>query len=182
MLRNLSKKLKEPNFHRQFFTHKLRPLMSVATPQAVGLQGPLRRVVFVGLYEFIAIVVSSLIFMAVGQEAGSSGVMAVAASTIAICWNITFNWLFEKWELRQTRKGRSLLRRIAHAIGFEGGIAAMLIPLMAWWFGISLWEATVMEAGLLVFFFLYTFVFNWCFDRFFGLPASAQALPATAAA
>ena len=156
--------------------------MSVATPQAVGLQGPLRRVAFVGLYEFIAIVVSSLIFMAVGQEAGSSGVMAVAASTIAICWNITFNWLFEKWELRQTRKGRSLLRRIAHAIGFEGGIAAMLIPLMAWWFGISLWEATVMEAGLLVFFFLYTFVFNWCFDRCFGLPASAQALPTTAAA
>lgn len=156
--------------------------MSVATPKAVGLQGPLRRVVFVGLYEFIAIVVSSLIFMAVGQEAGSSGVMAVAASTIAICWNITFNWLFEKWELRQTRKGRSLLRRIAHAIGFEGGIAAMLIPLMAWWFGISLWEATVMEAGLLVFFFLYTFVFNWCFDRCFGLPASAQALPTTAAA
>lgn len=150
--------------------------MSVATPQTVGLQGPLRRVVFVGLYEFIAIVVSSLIFMAVGQEAGSSGVMAVAASTIAICWNITFNWLFEKWELRQTRKGRSLLRRIAHAIGFEGGIAAMLIPLMAWWFEISLWEATVLEAGILTFFLIYTYVFNWCFDRIFGLPASAQVL------
>ncbi len=70
MVLNLSEKLKEPNFHRQFFTHKLRPLMSVATPQAVGLQGPLRRVVFVGLYEFIAIVVSSLIFMAVGQRGG----------------------------------------------------------------------------------------------------------------
>ena len=156
--------------------------MSVHTPKAVGLQGPLRRVVFVGLYEFIAIVVSSLIFMAVGQDASASGVMAVAASTIAICWNITFNWLFEKWELRQTKKGRSLLRRIVHAVGFEGGIAAMLIPLMAWWFGISLWEATVMEAGLLVFFFLYTFVFNWCFDRIFGLPASAQNLTPIATA
>ena len=156
--------------------------MSVHTPKAVGLQGPLRRVVFVGLYEFIAIVVSSLIFMAVGQDAGSSGVMAVAASTIAICWNLTFNWLFEKWEARQTKKGRSLLRRIVHAVGFEGGIAAMLIPLMAWWFEISLWEATVMEAGLLVFFFLYTFVFNWCFDRIFGLPASAQNLSPVATA
>ena len=156
--------------------------MSVHIPKAVGLQGPLRRVVFVGLYEFIAIVVSSLIFMAVGQDAGSSGVMAVAASTIAICWNLTFNWLFEKWEARQTKKGRSLLRRIVHAVGFEGGIAAMLIPLMAWWFEISLWEATVMEAGLLVFFFLYTFVFNWCFDRIFGLPASAQNLATVATA
>ncbi|MBD7959625.1 MAG: PACE efflux transporter [Comamonas sp.] len=151
--------------------------MSVHTPKATGLQGAKRRVVFVGLYELIAILCASLLFMAIGQDASASGGMAVAASTIAIAWNITFNWLFEKWELRQTKKGRSLLRRIAHAVGFEGGIAAMLIPLMAWWFSISLWEATVMEAGLLVFFMLYTFVFNWSFDRIFGLPASAQLLP-----
>lgn len=151
--------------------------MSVLTSQATGLQGVKRRVVFVGLYEFIAIVVSSLLFMAIGQEASASGVMAVAASTIAIGWNITFNWLFEKWESGQSQKGRSLLRRIVHAIGFEGGIAAMLIPLMAWWFDISLWEATVLEAGILVFFMVYTFVFNWAFDRIFGLPASAQPLP-----
>ena len=57
----------------------------------------------------------------------------------------------------------------------------MLIPLMAWWFNISLWEAAVMEAGLLVFFMVYTFAFNWAFDRIFGLPASAQALSASEA-
>lgn len=147
-----------------------------ASSSPSGLQGPWRRVVFVGLYELIAIVVSSLLFMATGQSTGDSGVMAVAATTIAIAWNLAFNWLFEQWELRQTQKGRSLLRRIAHAIGFEGGIAAMLIPLMAWWFNISLWEATVLEAGLLVFFMVYTFLFNWAFDRIFGLPASAQNL------
>lgn len=146
------------------------------TQQAVGLQGAKRRVIFVGLYELIAIAVSSLLFMAIGQDAGASGVMAVAASTIAIGWNLAFNWLFEKWEAGQSQKGRSLLRRIVHAIGFEGGIAAMLIPLMAWWFNISLWEATVLEAGILVFFMVYTFAFNWAFDRIFGLPASAQAL------
>lgn len=175
MVSNLSEKLKEPNFSYPFSTHKLA-VMSVHTSKAMGLQGVKRRVVFVGLYELIAIVCASLLFMAIGQDAGSSGGMAVAASTIAIIWNLTFNWLFEQWELRQTQKGRSLLRRIAHAVGFEGGIAAMLIPLMAWWFNISLWEATVMEAGLLVFFMVYTFVFNWSFDRIFGLPASAQLL------
>lgn len=144
--------------------------------QATGLQGPWRRVVFVGLYEFIAIVVCSVLFMAIGQEAAASGAMAVVSSLIAIAWNLIFNWMFEKWEARQTQKGRSVLRRVVHAIGFEGGIAAMLIPLMAWWFGISLWEATVLEAGILVFFMLYTFAFNWGFDRIFGLPASAQPL------
>lgn len=155
------------------------PIASPPSP-VTGLQGPKRRILYVGLYEAIAILVSSLIFVAIGQKASDSGVMAVAASVIAIGWNLTFNYLFEKWESRQRIKGRSILRRIVHAIGFEGGIAAMLIPLMAWWFDISLWEAAVMEAGLLVFFMVYTFVFNWCFDRVLGLPASAQALPTTA--
>lgn len=147
-----------------------------ATTHAVGLQGPKRRVVFVTLYEIIAIIVSSLLFMAIGQGAGASGAMAVAASVIAIVWNLTFNALFERWEARQRVKGRSVLRRVVHAVGFEGGLALVLIPLMAWWFGVSLWEATLMEAGLLLFFLVYTYVFNWTFDRVFGLPASAQSL------
>lgn len=142
--------------------------------QATGLQGPWRRVIYVGLYETIAIIVSSGMFMALGQNAGHSGAMAVAASTIAIIWNVTFNTLFEKWEASQTVKGRSIARRVAHALGFEGGLAFILIPLMAWWFSVSLWEATLMEAGLLVFFLVYTYAFNWSFDRIFGLPASAQ--------
>ena len=144
------------------------------SPSATGLQGPVRRFVFVTLYELIAIIVSSVLFMAIGLEAGASGVMAVVASTLAIVWNVTFNHLFERWEARQTVKGRSVRRRAVHAMGFEGGLALMLIPLMAWWFDISLWQATVMEAGLLVFFLIYTYVFNWTFDRVFGLPASAQ--------
>jgi len=144
------------------------------TPQFVGLQGARRRVIYVALYEAIAIAVSSLLFMAIGQGAGASGAMAVVASAIAIMWNLSFNMLFEQWEARQQVKGRSVLRRIAHAIGFEGGLALVLIPLMAWWFGVSLWQATLMEAGLLVFFLVYTYVFNWSFDRVFGLPASAQ--------
>lgn len=151
-------------------------MSSITTQQAVGLQGPWRRVVFVGLYETIAIIACSALFMAIGQEAASSGAMAVVSSAIAIAWNVIFNWLFEKWEARQTKKGRSVLRRVAHAIGFEGGIAAMLIPLMAWWFDISLWQAAVLEAGILTFFLIYTYVFNWAFDRIFGLPASAQVL------
>ncbi len=144
------------------------------SPSATGLQGPVRRFVFVTLYELIAIIVSSVLFMAIGLEAGASGVMAVVASTLAIVWNVTFNHLFERWEARQTVKGRSVRRRAVHAMGFEGGLALMLIPLMAWWFEVSLWQATWMEAGLLLFFLVYTYAFNWAFDHIFGLPASAQ--------
>ena len=154
------------------------PASSCATPPhppgPSGLQGLLRRMLFVSLYEGIAIAGSSVLFMALGQSAGTSGSMAVAASTLAIVWNLTFNYFFERWEVRQPVKGRSIRRRIAHAVGFEGGLATVLIPLMAWWFSISLWQATLLEAGLLLFFLAYTYVFNWGFDRVFGLPASAQ--------
>ena len=88
-------------------------------------------------------------------------------------WNLAFNTAFEAWESRQARRGRSLARRIAHAIGFEGGLAAILVPLIAWWLDIGLWEALLLDAALLLFFLGYTFVFNWGFDRVFGLPASA---------
>ncbi|MBV2163867.1 MAG: PACE efflux transporter [Comamonas sp.] len=155
---------------------------AVATPKITGLQGPWRRVLFVGLYELIAIFCASGLFMLIGQQAGESGAMAIAASVIAMTWNVTFNHWFERWELRQAVKGRSLKRRIAHALGFEGGLGAILIPIMAWWFGISLWEATVMEAGMLAFFLVYTYAFNWSFDRIFGLPASAQVQAGSAAA
>ena len=44
---------------------------------------------------------------------------------------------------------------------------------MAWWLGISLVEAFVLDLGFLAFFLVYTFAFNLGFDRVFGLPASA---------
>lgn len=145
------------------------------TPAPQGLQGPWRRVLYVTLYELIAIAVATAgLAQLSGQGAGHSSVVAVAASAIAVLWNAVFNWAFERWESRQTVRGRSVARRVAHAIGFEGGLVFTLVPLFAWWFKVSLWEAFVMDLALIVFFLCYTFVFNWAFDRVFGLPASAQ--------
>ena len=171
MLRQKLLSLARPRGARDaFYT---RPMS--ASHQATGLQGPWRRVIYVTIYEIIAIIASGLLFIAIGQQPGESGVMAVAASVIAVVWNVSFNAAFEWWEARQAVKGRSVARRVAHAIGFEGGLALILIPLMAWWFGVTLWQALVMEGALVVFFLVYTYVFNWVFDHFFGLPASAQA-------
>ena len=145
------------------------------TPAPPGLQGPWRRVLYVTLYELIAIAVATAgLAQLSGQGAGHSSVVAVAASAIAVLWNVVFNWAFERWESRQTVRGRSVARRVAHAIGFEGGLVFTLVPLFAWWFKVSLWDAFVMDLALIVFFLCYTFVFNWAFDRVFGLPASAQ--------
>ena len=145
-----------------------------AAPLFTNLQGPWRRVVFVTLYELIAIAAATLGFMLfTGQGAGHSSIISAVCSAIAVAWNLVFNALFERWEARQVVRGRSLRRRLAHAVGFEGGLVFTLVPLFAWWFDISLWQALVMDLGLVVFFLCYTFVFNWGFDQVFGLPASA---------
>ena len=136
-----------------------------------SLQGARRRVIYVSVYEFIAITLSAIVFAALGQSAVSASALSVITS--AIVWNLTFNALFEAWERRQTKRGRSVARRVAHAIGFEGGLALIMVPFMAWWMGITLWQALVLDVGLLLFFLVYTFVFAWVFDRLFGLPAAA---------
>jgi len=146
------------------------------------VQGIKRKVVYVSLYEGFAILFASIGLAALsGGGAAQSTALAVMCSVIAVVWNLVFNSLFEAWESRQKVRGRSVWRRVAHAICFEGGLAAVLVPLFAWWLGVSLWEALVYDAALLIFFLVYTFVFNWCFDRVFGLPASA-ATPAVAVA
>jgi len=162
---NLSKKLKGIDFFRQKIRFNIAAIM----------QGIQRRVVYVSLYELIAIAVSSVLLALVsGQGTGHASVAAVAASVIAIIWNIVFNTLFERWEARQAVRGRNVWRRVAHAVGFEGGLVLVLVPMFAWWFGVSLWEAFWLEAGLILFFLIYTFVFNLAFDKVFGLRASAQ--------
>ena len=149
--------------------------MQSASVQTRPLQGAKRRVVYVALYELIAILLSTvlLIIMSKACTAESLG-LAVAASALAIIWNIAFNSLFEHWESRRAKPGRSLGMRICHAIGFEGGLLVLLVPLVAWWYSVSLWQALLIDLGLLVFFLVYTFVFTWVFDAVFGLPSSAK--------
>ncbi len=138
-----------------------------------SLQGAKRHAIYVSVYEFLAIVITAIILAALGQSAVSAGALSVITSVTAIVWNLTFNALFEAWERRQTKRGRSVARRVVHAIGFEGGLALIMVPFMAWWMGITLWQALLLDVGLLLFFLVYTFVFAWVFDHLFGLPAAA---------
>lgn len=140
------------------------------------MQGMKRKVVYVSLYEAIAIVAATLGLAGMsGQGMQDAGILAVATSAIAVVWNLVFNTLFERWEARQPVRGRSFARRVAHAVGFEGGLTLFFVPLMAWWLDVTWLHALWMDLGLLLFFLVYTFVFNWAFDRVFGLPASALA-------
>ncbi|PND40212.1 hypothetical protein C1O66_02180 [Paucibacter aquatile] len=135
-----------------------------------------RRVLQALLYEAIAVaMVGPAVAWMFATSLQSSALLALAMSSIALAWNYVFNALFERWEARQTVKGRSLGRRLLHGIGFEGGLVLFLVPLMAWWLDISLLEALIADLAILAFFFVYAIVFTWAFDRVFGLPESAKA-------
>lgn len=133
-----------------------------------------RRILQAVLYEVFAVAfVSPVLSFAFDEPAGSSFGLAIVLSAIALAWNYVFNGLFERWEARQAVRGRSFARRLAHGLGFEGGLVIILVPVMALWLRVSLLAAFVANLGLLVFFFAYAIVFTWAFDRVFGLPASA---------
>jgi uncharacterized membrane protein len=133
-----------------------------------------RRVLQALLYEVFAIAfVGPVLSFSFDKPPSSTLALAVVLSTIALTWNYVFNTFFERWESRQSVKGRSFARRLAHGIGFEGGLTVLLIPVMSLWLEISPLKAFVANLGLLAFFFVYAIAFTWAFDRLFGLPASA---------
>lgn len=144
------------------------------------MQGLKRRVVYVGLYEFIAIILSTILLKMISSAdtANSLGI-AVAASAIAILWNFAFNYGFEIWEKHRKQQGRSVGIRLLHAVGFEGGLVIFLVPVLALWLDVSFIEALILDLGLLAFFLFYTFAFNWAFDLVFGLPAAVVVEHAT---
>ena len=105
-----------------------------------------------------------------GSDAQDSLPVAIIVSVTAVIWNYVYNTLFESWERRHQIMDRTLRIRCFHAIGFEGGLLVFCLPIYMLWYGVGLWTAFVMEAALLLFFLVYTFVFTLIFDKIFTLP------------
>ena len=134
-----------------------------------------RRVLQAILYEAGAIsFVGPILGFIFNKPTSSTFLLAVILSMIALCWNYIFNAIFERWETRQAVKGRSAARRFVHGLGFEGGLAIILLPVVAWWLNTSLLTAFFTNLSLLIFFFIYAIGFTWAFDKTFGLPLSTQ--------
>jgi uncharacterized membrane protein len=139
------------------------------------MQGTARKVVQAVLYEAIAICfLSPVLALMYDESLGYSGALSVMLSASALLWNMLYNAGFEWWEARQLKRTRTLLRRLLHSLGFEGGLTILLLPLVAWWLEISWLAALATNLGLFVFFFVYALVFQWGFDGVFGVPDSAK--------
>ncbi|MGN5754034.1 PACE efflux transporter [Acinetobacter calcoaceticus] len=140
------------------------------------MQGVKRRIVYVSSYEVIGMIISSVgLAILAGDSVEHTGPLSVMITTIAVTWNFIYNILYEKWEVRQSSNVRTVKRRVGHAIGFQLTLVLFLIPLIAWWMDISLIAALWLDVAFIIIIPIYTFIFNWSFDKLFGLPVSAQA-------
>ena len=129
-----------------------------------------RRIVYVVIFEIVAIISATLILMLLsGSDAAQSLPVAIMVSSAAVIWNFVFNTLFEAWEQRRGNPERTLFIRVIHALIFEGGIFLICLPLYMIWYGVGLYEAFIMESALLLFFLIYTFLFTLIFDKIFTL-------------
>ena len=123
-------------------------------------------------FEIIGILIATpLAAFAFHMHAGDSAVIVVGSATIAMVWNYIFNLGFDHamTRLRGTTL-KTVPLRILHAVLFELGLLAMLMPLIALYLGVSLWQAFLMDIAFALFYMGYALVFNWGYDRVFPLP------------
>ena len=138
-----------------------------------------RRLVYVTVFEIIAIISSTLVLMWLSHSDVSESLpVAVMMSLAAVIWNFIYNTAFEAWERRRRVKHRTVWIRSVHAFGFEGGLVIICLPLYMIWYDVGLIKAFMMEVALLLFFLVYTFTFTLIFDKIFTLPHHHK--PATA--
>lgn len=123
-------------------------------------------------FELIGILIATpLAAFAFHLHAGDSAVIIVGSATVAMVWNYVYNLVFDK---ALNRLAGTTLKsgpvRIAHAVLFEIGLLIMLMPLIALYLGISLWQALIMDLAFALFYMVYALVFNLAYDRLFPLP------------
>ena len=106
-----------------------------------------------------------------GYEIQTMGVIAVAASIVATVWNYFYNVLFDKAMLKlRGTVHKTLPIRVLHAVLFEGGLLLLFMPLIAWYLGITLWEAFLMDIAMAIFYLVYAFFYNLAYDKIFPIP------------
>ncbi|WP_201584310.1 PACE efflux transporter [Psychrobacter jeotgali] len=133
-----------------------------------------RRVLYVTLFEIFAVMLTTLILVVLsGGDTQQSLILAMIIASTAVAWNFIYNTLFEYWERRKQINKRTFFIRSIHAIGFEGGLTLVCLPLYMIWYGVGIWMALTMEISLTLAFLVYTFLFTLGFDTIFTLPNQA---------
>ncbi len=124
------------------------------------------------LFEFIGLIlIAPIASWITGHNMGTTGLLVFVISLIAMGWNGLFNYSFDRLELSNGGhiSTRGWYGRVLHAVLFESGLMLITVPLIAWWLKMGIWEAILLDAGFIVFYFVYTLLFNRIYDHYYPL-------------
>ena len=133
----------------------------------------------VALFEVggLLLITPPFVWLSGVEVADSLGLLALIA-LIAALWNTLYNTGFDWVEGRltgRTADHRSVFWRCVHAVGFEGGLLIVSLPIIMLWTGMGWIEALIADIGLALAYVAYAFVFNLIYDRAFPIEAPAAA-------
>ncbi len=123
-----------------------------------------RRILHALLFEICALIILvPLMSYGFNMDMFHFGALALLLAVAAMLSNMIYNHFYEMVEHRY-RWRRSVGMRVWHTIGFEAFFMSIALPLTAWWLGISILDALVLDLVFSAFFMLYAFCFNWVYD------------------
>ncbi|WP_445181256.1 multidrug/biocide efflux PACE transporter [Pseudomonas sp. McL0111] len=115
-------------------------------------------------FELLAIIICTpLLAWIMDKPMLEMGAVTVLIAMLALGWNVVFNGFFDR-ALKRLNIAHNGWTRVVHALLFEGGLIVMGVPLIAWWLSVSLWQAFLLDIGVLMFFLPYTYVYHWGYD------------------
>lgn len=115
-------------------------------------------------FELLAILICTpLLAWIMDKPLLDMGAVTVLIALLALAWNVVFNRFFDRMLVR-LNVAHTAWVRVIHALLFEGGLIVMGVPLIAWWLSVSLWQAFLLDIGVLLFFLPYTYVYHWGYD------------------
>ncbi|HJD92218.1 MULTISPECIES: PACE efflux transporter [Bacteroides] len=128
-------------------------------------RSPYERIFHAVMYEVVGIITSApIIALFSGKNLSESGIIALIVSIVATIWNYVYNYIYDQIWYRYRFK-KNLFVRTLHGLFFEAGLVLFAVPAVALIMGLTLWEAFKIELAMLIYFFPYTIVFNWFYDK-----------------
>ena len=122
-------------------------------------------------FEIIALILSiPIMSFFFSFDIKDIGGIAIVGSIMATIWNYGFNIVFDKGMVRFKRSTfKTPAIRVLHVLLFESGLLMLYLPMVAWYLGISLWQAFIMDASLVGFYLFYNLSYNWAYDKIFPI-------------
>lgn len=107
-----------------------------------------------------------------GVPVEDSIVLLATIALVAAVWNGCYNTMFDWFEGRATGRTadqRPFRLRVVHALGFEGGLLTLSLPIVMWLTGMGWLPALIADLGLATAYIFYAFGFNLLYDRMFPI-------------